>query len=48
MGGDFTGRQQNSAKGIYALAGRAATIHPMALHTLCVEGNAKYWVYTLR
>lgn len=23
MGGDFTGKQQNSAKGIYALAGKA-------------------------
>lgn len=22
MGGDFTGKQQNSAKGIYALAGK--------------------------
>jgi len=38
MGGDFTGKQQNSSKGIYAMAGRTSTIHPMARHAHHLDG----------
>lgn len=34
MGGDFTGKQQNSAKGIYALAGRIETIPSDSMHII--------------